>query len=159
MKSIIHKSQVTQPLNKCLAIMMLMSFCLTFVGQAFATPMVCSTSVDETTSPCHQMQTKAKSDDSESNSYQAVSEITDFKKGATHSMLMECCNDTDSTNEASSTMNSDQCACPDGSSATSLSIITGLSNSLRLLSEQPNYNSITGFLSQIESALFRPPIA
>lgn len=159
MKSIIHKPLVTQPRNKRLALMMLMSFCLTFVGQAFATPMVCMMPADEMISPCHQMLTKAKSDDSQSNSYQAVSEITAFKKAVSHSMLMDCCNDTDSTSEASSTMNSDQCACPDGSCATTLSIITGLSNSSRLLSEQPNYNSITGFPSQIESALFRPPIA
>lgn len=149
MKSFTRNTLTSNPSfrKKRLALTLLVSFCLAYMGQAFATPMICMMPVNDvssndvsssTASPCHQM----------------MSEASDQSPTGT----MDCCNQMDSDSDGL-TMTSQDCACPDGGCGASLTFVTGFSSSALTISEQPDYYSTIGFPSQIDSALFRPPIA
>ncbi len=146
MKSFIRNSLTSIPSSrkKRLALTLLVSFCLTYMGQAFATPMICMMPVNDTSSstvsPCHQIMSEA------SGSAQAPIEI------------MDCCDQMDSDSDGL-IMTSHDCACPDGGCGASLTFVISFSSSALTITEQANYYSTTGFPSQIDSALFRPPIA
>ncbi len=143
MKSFLRKPLIS---NKRLTLTLLISFFLTYMGQAFALPMVCDMSSGEVSSseavsavsPCHRVQAD--------QGMLKAAETSDLN------MLMDCCDQGD----ASFTHD---CACPDGSCAASLTFTLNVSTSFLAFSEQALYFSTTRFLSQIESALFRPPIA
>lgn len=148
MKSFIRNSLTSNPSSrkKRLALTLLVSFCLIYMGQAFAMPMICmmpvsaneySSSAD---SPCHQM----------------MSESSDSVQLTNDTGVMDCCDQMDSDGLI---MTSHDCACPDGGCGASLIFVTGFSTSALTISEQPDYYSTIGFPSQIDSALFRPPIA
>lgn len=132
--------------RKRLALTLLISFFLTYMGQAFALPMACDMAngdndTGETTSevsPCHSMQANPK----------ALLEA----QASSISIVMDCCDQTD----ASITHD---CACPDSGCGASLTFILNVSSSSLAISEQALYFSSPRFLSQIDSALFRPPIA
>jgi hypothetical protein len=136
--------------NKRLALTLLMSFCLTYVGQAFATPMVCMMPANEVTkvsasSPCHDMM-------SESNS-----NVQSMTATSTKIDVMDCCDST--TSDAGLAMTSHDCACADSGCGASFIFIASFSCGSLSINEQPHYYSTIGFPNQIDSALFRPPIA
>lgn len=142
MKSFLRiSSNTTDSSKKRLALTLLVSFCLAYMGQAFAMPMMCmmpanemaASSVDELSAipPCHQMMSEA----------------------------VDCCEHMDSASDSDLTMTSSDCACPDGGCGASLMLVIGFSCAAFNISEQPNYYSAIGFPNQIDSALFRPPIA
>lgn len=135
--------------KKRLALTLLVSFCLTYMGQAFATPMICMMPVNNISSndassspdsPCHQM----------------MSEASDSDQSPTGTM--GCCDQMDSGSDGLK-MASHDCACPDGGCGASLTFVTSFPSSVLTISDQPDYYSTIGFPSQIDSALFRPPIA
>ena len=149
MKSFTRNTLTSNPSSrkKRLALTLLVSFCLAYMGQAFATPMICMMPVNDVSSndvsssaasPCHQM----------------MSEASDQSPIET----MDCCDQMDSDSDGL-IMTSHDCACPDGGCGVSLIFVTSFSSSALTISEQPDYYSTIGFPSQIDSALFRPPIA
>jgi len=150
MKSFIRNSLTSNPgsRKKRLALTLLVSFCLTFMGQAFATPMICmmpgNGSANDTSSstvpPCHQMMSEASS------------------SAQSPAGTMDCCDQMDSGSDGLKMISHD-CACPDGGCGASLTFVTSFPSSALTISEQPDYYSTIGFPSQIDSALFRPPIA
>lgn len=126
---------------------LLVSFCLTYMGQAFAMPMICmmpangvstNDTSSSTVSPCHQM----------------MSEASDQSPTGT----MDCCDQMDSDSDGL-IMTSHNCVCPDGGCGASLTFVSVFSSTVLTINEQPDYYSTIGFPSQIDSALFRPPIA
>lgn len=134
--------------NKRLGLILLVSFCLTYMGQAFATPMICMMPANEmvdvsTSSPCHQTMSE--------------SSISSPMPG-TAVGTMDCC-DPANSNSDTGLMTSHDCACADSGCGASLIFITSFSCGSLSISEQPQYYSTIGFPNQIDSALFRPPIA
>ncbi len=151
MKSFIRNSLTSNPgsRKKRLALTLLVSFCLTYMGQAFATPMICMMPANgvsshdtssSTVSPCHQMMSEASASDQSPTG------------------TMDCCDQMDSDSDGL-IMTSHDCACPDGGCGASLTFVTSFSSSALTISDQPDYYSTIGLPSQIDSALFRPPIA
>ena len=116
---------------------------LSFLGQAFASSSACVTSGLESkttgsenremmAAPCHQ-------------------EMASMDVDTEMNMTMDCC-DQD-------TMAMDHnCSCPDGGCAGSLSFISHISTSSLFISEVSAIFQLHRFASQIDSALFRPPI-
>jgi hypothetical protein len=155
MTSFIRNSLTSKPAsrNKRLALTLLVSFCLTYMGQAFAMPMICmmpasemaasSVSTASASSPCHHRMPES------SNTTQSTSEVG----------IMDCCDQMDSDNAAGLPMSVHDCACADGGCGASLTLLISFSSCSLNISEQPHYYSTIGFPSQIDSALFRPPIA
>jgi hypothetical protein len=148
MRSFICNSLISNPAsrNKRLALLLLVSFCLNYMGQAFATPMMCimpANSQANVASPCHHMMSES-----------AVSTQRVVKSSA-----MDCCDDTNIEDDARSTISSHNCSCLDGGSGTSLTFLASFSCSSLNISELSYYYSTMGFPNQIDSALFRPPIA
>jgi hypothetical protein len=164
MKSFIRNSLTSKPAsrNKRLALTLLVSFCLTYIGQAFAMPMMCmmpasdevdssisSVSVAKFTdaefkglSPCHQMMSETST----------AADATPDNVG-----IMDCCDQVDS--DSGVAISTHDCACSDGGCSASITFFSSFSYSSLNVSEQPYYYSTIGFPSQIDSALFRPPIA
>ena len=150
MKSFIRNSLTSNPgsRKKRLALTLLVSFCLTYMGQAFAMPMICmmpgNGSANDTSSskvpPCHQMMSEASS------------------SAQSPTGTMDCCDQMDSDSDGL-IMTSHDCVCPDGGCGASLTFVASFPSSALTISEQPDYYSTIGFPSQIDSALFRPPIA
>lgn len=132
---------------------LLLFFCLAFIGQAFARPMVCEMSansmINANTSsagsamPCHLML-------SADHDNLTTLDATRFS--------MDCCEPMD-THADRQVIADHDCACPDGGSALSFTIITRLTDRSLSTHEQAHYYSTSGFSSPINSALFRPPIA
>lgn len=158
MRSFIRNSLKSNPdsRNRRLALTLLVSFCLTYMGQAFAMPMICTMSASEMAAltasslPCHQMISEA------SASTQPIATIVET---AADTDTMDCCDHMDSLNDTGLTISSDDCTCPDGGCGASLTFLTSFSCSALTISGQPHYYSTIGFPNQIDSALFRPPIA
>jgi hypothetical protein len=147
MISFISNSLISNPAlrNKRLALLLLVSFCLTYMGQAFATPMMCmmpANSQANVASPCHHMMSES-----------AVSTQLVVKSSS-----MDCCDDTNIEDERS-TSSSHNCSCLDGGSGASITFLASVSCSSLNISELSYYYSTMGFPNQIDSALFRPPIA
>lgn len=158
MRSFIRNSLKSSPdsRNRRLALTLLVSFCLTYMGQAFAMPMICTMSASEMAAltasslPCHQMMSEASA---------STQSIATSIGTAADTDTMDCCDHMDSVNDTGLTMSSDDCACPDGGCGASLTFLTSFSCSALTISGQPHYYSTIGFPNQIDSALFRPPIA
>jgi hypothetical protein len=147
MRSFICSSLISNPAsrNKRLALLLLVSFCLTYMGQAFATPMICMMPANaqaNAASPCHHK----------------MSESVVSTQLVVKSSAMDCCDDKNIEDERS-TISSHNCSCLDGSSGTSLIFLASFSCSSLNISELPYHYSAIGFPNQIDSALFRPPIA
>ena len=164
MKSIIRNSFTSKPAsrNKRLALTLLVSFCLTYMGQAFAMPMMCmmpaSSEVDSSISsasvtqltdaefqglpPCHQMLSETMT----------AADATPNNVG-----IMDCCDQRDT--DSGVTISTHDCACSDGGCSASITFFSNFSDSSLNVTEQSYYYSTIGFPSQIDSALFRPPIA
>ena len=155
MTSFIRNSLISSPVSrsKRLAFMLLVSFCLTYMGQAFAMPMVCmmpSNDVNDvnpasvnSASPCHQ----------------TMAEPNVSTQPMAESETMDCCEQMNSAGDTSLTLSSHDCSCSDGGCGASLTFLSSFSCSSLTISDQPHYYSTSGFPSQIDSALFRPPIA
>jgi hypothetical protein len=148
MKSFISNSLISNPAsgNKRLTLLLLVSFCLTYMGQAFATPMMCMMPANtqaNVESPCHHTMSES-----------AVSTQFVVKKSA-----MDCCDDINFKGDKSSTISSHNCSCFDGGCGASLIFLASFSCSSLNISELPYHYSTIGFPNQIDSALFRPPIA
>lgn len=120
---------------------------LSFLGQAFASASVCMSPDDKRGSesrsvslershaaqlPCHQMMSEEKVNNS-------------------MSMAMDCCDQ-----EVGSLDHS--CSCPDGGCTGSLSFLSYAPSSTRFMSDIPAIFKPQRFSSQVDSALFRPPI-
>ena len=138
--------------NKSLTLTLLVSFCLTYMGQAFATPMVCMMPMNDmanasTPSPCHLMM-------SESN----IDHPSMADTGAAMGM-MDCCDASNSDSDSGLTITSQGCTCADSGCGASLIFIASFSCSSLSISEQSYFYSTIGFPNQIDSTLFRPPIA
>ena len=117
---------------------------LSFLGQAFASPSVCINTERDTAngasvssernvvmqSPCHQMMSSLE---------------------ANVDRAMNCCDQDAMAIDHS-------CSCPDGSCAGSLSFISYLPISSLFITETSAIFELQRFTSQIDSALFRPPI-
>jgi hypothetical protein len=152
MRSYIRNSLISNPIsgNKCLrnkrlALILLVSFCLTYMGQAFAIPMVCMMPAAEvadpsTSPPCHL----------------STSDFNDSAQPMTGTMT--CCDQINS-DDANLTMSTHDCACPDGCYGATLTFISSFPCNPFKISEQPYSYSMMGFPNQIDAALFRPPIA
>jgi hypothetical protein len=124
------------------------------MGQAFATPMVCMMPANEVTkvsasSPCHDMMSE-----SNSNAQSMTDASTDI---STKTGVMDCCDSTSSDDGLAIT--SHDCACADSGCGASFIFIASFSCGSLSINEQPHYYSTIGFPNQIDSALFRPPIA
>jgi hypothetical protein len=152
MRSFICNSLISNPAsrNKRLALLLLVSFCLTYMGQAFATPMMCMMPANaqanaqaNAASPCHH----------------TMSESAVSTQLAVKSRVMDCCDDTNLEGDERSTISSHNCSCLDGGSGTSLTFLASVSCSSLSISELPYHYATMGFPNQIDSALFRPPIA
>jgi hypothetical protein len=144
----ISNSLISNPTlrNKRLALLLLVSFCLTYMGQAFATPMMCmmpANTQENGASPCHHTMSES-----------VVSDQLVVKNNA-----MDCCDDTNIEGDESSTISSHNCSCLDGGCGASLTFLASFSCSSLNISELPHHYSTIGFPNQIDSALFRPPIA
>jgi hypothetical protein len=158
MKSYIRNSLMSNSIsgNKCLrnkrlALILLISFCLTYMGQAFAIPMVCMMPAAEVADskaslPCHHSMVESD------HSTQPITE-TGAETGT-----MTCCDQMNS-DDANLTMSTHDCACPDGGYGATLMLISSFSCNPFKISEQPYSYSTMGFPNQIDAALFRPPIA
>jgi hypothetical protein len=154
MRSYIRNSLISNPIsgNKCLrnkrlALILLVSFCLTYMGQAFAIPMVCMTPAGEVADsnaslPCHH----------------STAESDHITQPITETGTMNCCNQMNS-DDANLTISPHDCACPDGGYGAPLTFIISFSCNPFKISEQPYSYSTMGFPNQIDAALFRPPIA
>ncbi|MGK0248026.1 MAG: hypothetical protein ACI910_000754 [Oleispira sp.] len=151
MTSFICNSLISKPAsrNKRLALLLLVSFCLTSMGQAFATPMMCMMPANSQAnaqangaSPCHH----------------TMSESAVSTQLVVESRVMDCCDDT-SIGDDSSTISSPDCSCLDGGSGASLTFLARVSCSSLSISELPYHYSTMGFPNQIDPTLFRPPIA
>jgi hypothetical protein len=148
MTSFINNSLISNPAprNKRLALLLLLSFCLTYMGQAFATPMMCmmpANSQANAVTPCHHM----------------MSESIVSNQLVAKSSTMDCCDDISFKGDESSTINSPNCTCLDGGSGVSLTFLASVSCSSVSISELPYHYSTMGFPNQIDPTLFRPPIA
>jgi hypothetical protein len=148
MRSFICNSSISNPVlrNKRLAFLLLVSFCLTYMGQAFATPMMCMMPANtqaNVESPCHHTMSES-----------AVSNQLVVKSGA-----MDCCDDTNFKGDESSMTSSHNCSCLDGGCGASLTFLASVSCSSFSISELPYHYSTIGFPNRIDSPLFRPPIA
>jgi hypothetical protein len=156
MTSFICNSLISNPVlrNKRLALLLLLSFFLTYMGQAFATPMMCMMPASERVeltpssqtngaSPCHHM----------------MSESTVSNQLVVKSSAMDCCDDISFKGDESSTISSPNCTCLDGGCGSSLTFLASFSCSSLSISELSYHYSTMGFPNQIDSALFRPPIA
>jgi hypothetical protein len=141
MKPFLRKQSIS---IKSLVLILLLSF----IGQAWALPAVCTmtkggmskavmpaadmvTIERNSTSPCHMM---------------AIED-----SAASSGAQMDCCD--------SPIMSDSSCSCPDDGCSASIPFSTENSTSSCLHSGQANYYSQSGFPNQINSALFRPPIA
>jgi hypothetical protein len=148
MRSFICNSSISNPVlrNKRLALLLLVSFCLTYMGQAFATPMMCmmpaNTEANDA-SPCHHTMSES-----------AVSNQPVVKSGA-----MGCCDQKNLEGDESSMISSHNCSCFDGGCGASLTFLASVSCSSFSINELPYHYSTIGFPNQIDSPLFRPPIA
>jgi len=116
---------------------------LSFIGQVFATTSICAMAMDKvegngisamSSAPCHDMM-----DDSTKTS------------SISNDSSMACCD-----NESMGI--SHDCACPDGGCAASISFSLTSSTSSLVTSELAIQFASSSFISQISSALFRPPI-
>ena len=114
---------------------LVLTLLLSFIGQAWALPTVCNMVETEASnaSPCHSMMAEESS--------------TEVKT----QLAMDCCD--------TPTMADSSCSCPDSGCSASVPVSTQASTSSYSFNEQGNYYSQSGFPSQINSALFRPPIA
>lgn len=142
--------------NKRLGLILLVSFCLTYMGQAFATPMICMMPANEmvgvsTSSPCHDIMPESKA-----NAQPMTNIGTNI---GTEAGTMDCCDSTNSGSDTDLTITSHDCACADSGCGASLILIASFSCGSLSINEQSRYYSTIGFLNQIDSALFRPPIA
>jgi hypothetical protein len=147
MISSICNSLISNPVsrNKRLTLLLLVSFCLTYMGQAFATPMMCMMPANtqaNVASPCHHMMSAS-----------AVS------KPVVESGAMDCCDDTNFKGDKNLTISSLNCSCLDGGSGASLTFVASVSCSSLSIFEVPYHYSTMGFPNQIDPTLFRPPIA
>jgi hypothetical protein len=106
---------------------------------ANASPVPSSSAQSNAMLPCHQMMPE-------------VSGSTQSPVGA-----MDCCDQMGSESDGL-IMTSHDCACPDGGCGASLTFVSSFSSTVLIINEQPDYYSTIGFPSQIDSALFRPPI-
>ena len=148
MKSFLRKQSISL---KCLVVTLLLSF----IGQAVALPDVCtmaqsgsimknvmmnqslseSTSIQQTGAlPCHSM---------------TMSQ--DLTTSPDNQMAMDCCD--------SPTMADSSCSCPDDGCSASFPSSNQNITSASSYSEHRNYYPQPGFPRQVNSALFRPPIA
>ena len=152
MKSFLRKQSISL---KSLVITLLLSF----IGQAVALPDVCtmaqsesimknvmvnesltkSVSIQQTgTLPCHSMS-------------MTMTMSQDLPSSPDNQMAMDCCD--------SPTMADSSCSCPDDGCSASFPFSNQNITSTSSYSEHRNYYSQPGFPSQVNSALFRPPIA
>ena len=139
MKSIIHKQ------------MLVLVVLLSLVGQAFATTSVCLMNMTPASSEA------AKS--SQSSMAEDINMASPCHKmmNTNSSVLMDCCEQ--SSDSDSSLANNDHCACPDGSSSLSLLLPFSAVKDSALVADGTISHFTSRFISQISSALFRPPIA
>ncbi len=142
--------------QQALSLVILVSFLLTFTSQVFATSVIClmdqpsiAISQDDR-GPCDSMSAKTEG---------SISNLDDFTANdLLITNLMDCCDQYSLSSTTSSPMSSG-CSCPDSGCAASISFMTGLPSSSLFISEQANSYSTAYATSQIDSALFRPPIA
>lgn len=118
---------------------------LSFIGQAWALPAICTMSETEVSSasPCHDMMMAAGS---------VILESSDITSADIESaeMNMDCCDPVAMTDSS--------CSCPDNGCSASLSFASQAFTDSFSYNGQVNYYSQSGFPNQINSALFRPPI-
>jgi len=115
---------------------LVLTLLLSFIGQAWALPAICTMSDAEmsSSSPCHDMMTVEGS---------TILESADIE--------MDCCDPV--------SMAGSSCSCPDDGCSASLSFSSQDLTDSFSYNGQANYYSQSGFPKQINSALFRPPIA
>ncbi len=117
---------------------------LSFIGQAWALPAICTMSETEVSSasPCHDMMAEGS----------AILAIADIASADIESaeMNMDCCDPV--------TMTGSSCSCPDDGCSASLSFASQAFTDSFSYGGQVNYYSQSGFPNQINSAVFRPPI-
>ncbi|MBL4882307.1 MAG: hypothetical protein JKX82_13540 [Oleispira sp.] len=131
---------------------LVLTLLLSFIGQAWALPAVCTMSSSKmsssevsstdmlaadmliekkSASPCHMMAIEGSAASSETQ--------------------MDCCD--------SAVMAESSCSCPDGGCTGSIPFSSQSFTNAYSFNGQGNYYSQSGFPNQINSALFRPPIA
>ena len=125
----------TSHISKQALVLMLL---LSFLGQAFASASVCAMSMEN-------------SDLIVAESSEMNTSLPCHQQMIETETTMECCD------EGSMTMDH-SCSCPDGGCAGSISFISNVSSNSSF-----NHNAVSSFItprftSQIDSALFRPPI-
>lgn len=120
---------------------------LSFLGQAFASASDCMSPKDKGGSE-NTSASLERNSDAQSPCHQVMSEV---KADIDMSMAMDCCDQETATLDHS-------CSCPDGGCTGSLSFLPHASSSTRFMSEAPAIFKPQRFSSQIDSALFRPPI-
>jgi len=120
---------------------LVLTLLLSFIGQAWALPAVCTMSEAEvsSSSPCHDMMM------AEDSIILASADIESAE------MNMDCCDPVAMTDSS--------CSCPDNGCSASLSFASQAFPDSFSYNGQVNYYSQSGFPNQINSALFRPPIA
>ena len=126
--------------KQALVLMLLLSF----LGQAFASVSVCAMSM-------------VSSDVMIVEASEVTSSLLDGSLPCQQQMIetetvMDCCDE-------GSVMMDHSCSCPDGGCAGSISFISNASNSPSFNHDAINSFITARFSSQINSALFRPPIA
>ena len=119
---------------------LVLTLLLSFIGQAWALPAICTMSDAEvsSSSPCHDMMM------AEGLAILGSSEIDSTE------IEMDCCDPI--------TMADSSCSCPDDGCSASFSFSSQDVTDSFSYNEQANYYSQSGFPKQINSALFRPPI-
>lgn len=145
MKPFLRKQSVSL---KSLVLILLLSF----IGQAWALPVVCTMSNNDFTNS------------EVSNSEILATDVLVDKKSASPCHMMAIASSATSSNAQmdccdSPTMADASCSCPDSGCSASIPFSSENSTSSYSYHEQANYYSQSGFPNQINSALFRPPIA
>jgi len=129
------------------------------MGQAFATPMICMMPANEIADASPVPSSSAQSSSAQSNTMLPCHQVMPEASGSTQSPIgaMDCCDQMGSESD-DLIMTSHDCACPEGGCGASLTFVSSFSSTVLTINEQPDYYSTIGFPSQIDSALFRPPI-
>lgn len=120
---------------------------LSFLGQAFASSSACVTTGLE-------ISLEGKSTGLESREMMAApchQGMASMDVDTEMNLAMDCCDQDSMAIDHS-------CSCPDGGCAGSLSFISHISTSSLFISEVSAIFKLNRFASQIDSALFRPPI-